>query len=148
MFGYNINTSLLVGLASNAQVYVLITALSFHQAFEGIALGARLYDAGFRPIIDATFALIFALAAPAGIAAGVMMLQTQSINVYGEVFLMTQGTLDACTSGLLLHVAASKLIVEFPRDCMSVENDWKKLFGLYLAVSLGAGFMAFIGEYL
>ena len=49
----------------------LLVALSFHQYFEGIALGARLTDADLGSATDAVFATVFAVAAPVGIGVGV-----------------------------------------------------------------------------
>ena len=150
-FAFNVHSVIIgitTGLALNSQLTVLVIALSFHQFFEGVALGGRLFSAGFQGIYDLAFTLLFAFASPAGMAAGLRVLTTSSLNVNGEVFLLTQGTLDGCTSGLLLHIAASKLLIDFSTDCRAAEDSMVKLGALYLAVSLGAGFMAYIGMYL
>jgi hypothetical protein len=76
------------------------------------------------------------------------MISSDAININSETFLMTQGTLDGITSGLLLHIASSKLLIDFPRDCSAVNDTKIKLFWLYFAVSAGAGMMAYLGRYL
>ena len=141
---------LTTGLSLNEELHTLVIALSFHQCFEGVSLGARLYQAKFGLTYSVLFTAMFALSAPIGISIGVGMMTSNPPNVNGQTFLLTQGTLDGITSGLLLHIAATKLIIDFPLDCLTEEKAGRfiHLSGLYLAISLGAGFMAFIGKYL
>ena len=135
--------------AQDAQFKTLLIALSFHQFFEGVALGARLFAASFRGLYDLSFLAVFSLAAPVGMAVGLGLLRGGSLNANGLSFLMTQGTLDGVTSGLLLHIAAAKLVVDFQRDVTVVSRDsWVRAFGLHVAVSIGAGCMAYLGEFL
>ena len=137
------------GLAQDAQFKTLLIALSFHQFFEGVALGARLFAASFRGLYDLSFLAVFSLAAPVGMAVGLGLLRGGSLNANGLSFLMTQGTLDGVTSGLVLHIAAAKLVVDFQRDVTVVSRDsWVRAFGLHVAVSIGAGCMAYLGEFL
>ena len=137
------------GLAEDRQFKTLLIALSFHQFFEGVALGARLFAASFRGLYDLSFLAVFSLAAPVGMAVGLGLLRGGSLNANGLSFLMTQGTLDGVTSGLLLHIAAAKLVVDFQRDVSVVSRDsWVKAFGLHVAVSIGAGCMAYLGKFL
>jgi zinc transporter 1/2/3 len=138
-----------IGLAQDPQFKTLLIALSFHQFFEGVALGARLFAASFRGLYDLSFLAFFSLAAPVGMAVGVGLLRGGSLNANGGSFLMTQGTLDGVTSGLLLHIAAAKLVVDFQRDVSVVSRDsWVRAFGLHVAVSVGAGCMAYLGKFL
>ncbi len=150
-FSFNVHSviiGLATGLASNDTLKALVIALSVHQLIEGIALGARLFSTDFGAFSDSMFTLMFACAAPAGMAAGVGMLAGSAINANGEAFMMAQGTLDSVTAGLLLHIAASKLIIDFPRDCTAARASTAEVLGLYFAVSIGAGFMAYLGVYL
>jgi zinc transporter 1/2/3 len=137
------------GLAYDAQFKTLLIALSFHQFFEGLALGARLFAAKFRGLYDLSFLAVFSFAAPVGMAIGLGLLHRGSLNSNGLTFLMTQGTLDGVTSGLLLHIAATKMVVDFQRDCtVAGRESLTKVLGLYVAVSAGAGCMAYLGRYL
>jgi len=137
------------GLAYDAQFKTLLIALSFHQFFEGLALGARLFAAKFRGLYDLSFLAVFSFAAPVGMAIGLGLLHRGSLNANGLTFLMTQGTLDGVTSGLLLHIAATKMVVDFQRDCtVAGRESLTKVLGLYVAVSAGAGCMAYLGRYL
>ena len=145
---HSIIIGITIGLSTNNQFEVLVISVSFHQFFEGIALGARLFSASFNSFFDLIFTLFFSLSCPIGIAIGISMISSDAININGESFLMTQGTLDGITSGLLLHIASSKLLIDFPRDCSAVNDTKIKLFWLYFAVSAGAGMMAYLGRYL
>ena len=138
-----------VGVVDDDGLHSLLVALCFHQFFEGIALGARLADAEFSACTSAVLLIIFACSAPLGIAVGIGA--TTSLNTNGVTFLLVQGTFDGVCSGILLYVGMQLLLIDFPRDiktfCSGVDPR-KHLFGLFVGLWIGAGFMAYIGKYL
>jgi len=133
---FNIH-SIIIGITtgSASNIVPLIIALSFHQFFEGIALGARLFLTKHGVFSDFLFALLFTLSSPVGIGLGIAIL-----HLNGPSFLMVQATLDGITSGVLLHISVSKILIDFPNDSLHRVN--------YLALCLGTGLMTFLGKYL
>lgn len=113
---HSIFVGLAVGVVSDEELAGLLVALSFHQFFEGIALGARLCKAPLSLAFRYFLACVFAIAAPAGLAAAVGVMANSVMNTAGETFLLVQGTFDALCSGLLLHVGFSLLLKDFPAD--------------------------------
>ena len=103
------------GIASGEELRALLIALSFHQFFEGVALGARLADANLSHWNEFFLALLFSVSAPIGIAIGIII--TSSVNPEGADYLLWQGTFDAVCSGILLYIGAMLLIKVRARRC-------------------------------
>ena len=146
--------SIFIGLAvgvSNESFDALLTALVFHQLFEGVALGARLADPYTQISMTFSFilALIFSCAAPIGVMMGVVV--TTSIQPNQATFLMTEGFLDAFCAGILLYVGLGMLLIDFQKAteklCVGKYAVTKQLT-LFFAMWIGAGLMAYIGKYL
>jgi solute carrier family 39 (zinc transporter), member 1/2/3 len=141
---------LATGVVAESELRGLLIALVFHQAFEGVALGSRLVDAGMPGWHEVVLSAVFSLAAPLGLAVGVGV--TSSLNVSGETYLLVQGTLDGVCAGILLYLGFTLLAVDFPADmkryCTGARAGAGWQGGMFLALWLGAGGMAFIGKYL
>jgi hypothetical protein len=106
---------LTTGLAGASQLKVLLVALSFHQFFEGVALGARLADASnLSTRLDVILSLVFSVSAPIGIACGIGA--ATRFNTNGEMYLLVQGTLDSVCAGILLYIGFDLLIHDFAAD--------------------------------
>jgi solute carrier family 39 (zinc transporter), member 1/2/3 len=93
-------------VAGDSFYITLFVVIVFHQAFEGLALGARialLPDTG-NPFFPTKFfmALAFALVTPVGMAIGLGVLKTFNGNDANT--LVAMGTLDALSAGILLWV--------------------------------------------
>ena len=157
-FGLTIHSvviGLIVGTANNDVFRVLLVALCFHQFFEGVGLGARLVDVadGMHTRLTVALALVFAVAAPLGIGAGIGVAANPSYNPNGSTFLLTQGTFDSVCAGILLYTGF-QLLGEFTRDldrhCDGplAKYGLLKRCALFVALWGGAGIMAYIGRYL
>ncbi|KAN0055439.1 hypothetical protein ACTA71_008550 [Dictyostelium dimigraforme] len=153
-FGITIHSifiGLTVGVVDDTGLKALLVALSFHQFFEGVALGSRVSDAKLTSHWhEALLASIFSISAPIGIAIGIGVIS--SINVNGETFLFVQGIFDAVCSGILLYIGFNLLLKDFPDDmnksCNGKNHQYLLKMGLFFAIWLGAGLMSFIGKYL
>ncbi|KAM9998871.1 hypothetical protein ACTFIZ_002425 [Dictyostelium cf. discoideum] len=148
---HSIFIGLTVGVVVDTGLKSLLVALSFHQFFEGVALGSRISDAKLTSHWHETLlASIFSISAPIGIGIGIGVVS--SINVNGETFLFVQGIFDAICSGILLYIGFNLLFKDFPDDMNKSCNGKKYQFilkmGLFFAIWLGAGLMSFIGKYL
>ena len=144
--------SVFIGLANGIdgddQLHVLLVALVFHQMFEGIALGSRIADANLPSHWhEVLLTTVFSIAAPLGIAIGIAV--KTGLNPNGETFLLIQGTFDGVCGGILIYIGLVLLLKDFPEDMIKFcgNNNYKKA-GMFGALYLGAGLMAFIGKYL
>ena len=149
---HSVLVGLVLGFASSQRITALLVALVFHQFFEGLALGARLVDAGTSMRHNLIVLTIFAVSAPVGIAVGTAL--RAGINPLSMTYLLTSGILDSMCAGLLLYVGFEFLLVDFPVDVRRVsEHDADntvalKRLGMLVAVWFGAGVMATIGIWL
>eukprot|EP00796_Vickermania_ingenoplastis_P008233 gene8232-5754_t len=115
-------------------VLVLMVALLFHQLFEGLAMGSRLADANFKLSMEFLLTVIFALSAPLGVGVGIAAITASPTSLSGATYVMVSSVLDSICGGILVYLALSLMLVDFPRTC----ND---LLGLFGGLWVGAGFM-------
>ncbi|CBZ30128.1 putative cation transporter [Leishmania mexicana MHOM/GT/2001/U1103] len=153
-FGVSLHSlfvGLTVGMCANAELYTLTCALSFHQFFEGVALGSRLVDAALTLRTEYVFAAVFVLSAPFGAAVGIMCVCEHMINTKGSVYLLTQGILDSVCAGILLYIGFQLLVVDFYADMRSSVQTVRSSRGFLLAMLVafwaGVSIMALIGLY-
>lgn len=153
-FGFTAHSliiGLTVGVVAQAELNALLVALSFHQFFEGVALGARLFDSAFSWTQDLALTLLFALSAPLGISCGIGLMSSGGINTNGETFSLVQGIFDAICAGILLHIGFDLTINEFPKDVDKVaqgRHGAVKAALMHASLWSGACAMAYIGKFL
>ena len=156
-FGVTIHSvfvGLAVGIVSDQELTGLLTALSFHQLFEGLALGSRLSEADFRRSLESILALIFSTSAPVGMAVGIVLIATNGLNANSTTFLLVQGVFDGFCAGILLFLGFGLLFNDFPSDMVKhcdrscVSYPALRRAGMFTCLWIGAGVMAFIGKYL
>ena len=118
--------SLVIGftlaLASGADFESLVTAISFHQLFEGLSLGIRI--AALPPPTDSqrsslwwlhpVLALLFALTTPAGILSGLVVFGGggghDSAGRAGAGAKIAEGVLCAISAGMLIYAACVEML--------------------------------------
>ena len=114
---------------------------------QGFALGARLASCRFSLFNEAMLALIYSSSAPIGIAIGIGIANSYEPN--STRALITQGTFDSVSAGILLYVAFVQMMAaEFSEDYRKCGRDWLKKSSLYVAMWCGAAVMAVIGKWL
>lgn len=153
-FGVSIHSifvGLAVGIVPNDEVKVLLTALVFHQFFEGMALGSRLAEATYHRLTEIMFALVFAVSAPFGMMIGIVMMSTSGFNDNGTTFLILQGVMDGICAGILMYLGFQLLVHDFmvdtERHVAGVGQRWRR-WAMFGAMWTGAGVMAVIGKWL
>ncbi|EGC31000.1 hypothetical protein DICPUDRAFT_92877 [Dictyostelium purpureum] len=147
---HSVMVGLTVGVADNHTLKALLVALSFHQFFEGVALGSRIADAKLKTHWhEALLTTIFSVSAPIGIAVGISVYQ--SLNVNGSDFLLVSGVLEAVCAGILLYIAGSLLFKDFPVDldkhCSGKKYSFLLKLGLFAGFWVGSGAMAILGKW-
>ena len=144
---HSVIVGITVGVASHSNLVTLVPALTFHQFFEGFALGARLASCHFSVVNEAVLSFIYSTSAPIGIAIGIGIAHSYEPN--STTALITQGTFDSISAGILLYVAFVQMMAyEFTADYKSCGKNWLKNCSLYVAMWTGAAIMAVIGKWL
>lgn len=148
---HSIFIGIALSVATGRTFLVLLLAISFHQTFEGLALGSRI--AAIPPSIFPPsspkpwlMALAYGTTTPLGQAIGLVV-----HNLYdpaGEAGLLMVGIMNAVSSGLLLFAGLVELLAE---DFLS-ERSYGTLKGrrrieACAAVVAGAGLMALVGAW-
>lgn len=148
---HSIFIGIALSVATGRTFLVLLLAISFHQTFEGLALGSRI--AAIPPSIFPPsspkpwlMALAYGTTTPLGQAIGLVV-----HNLYdpaGEAGLLMVGIMNAVSSGLLLFAGLVELLAE---DFLS-ERSYSVLKGrrrieACAAVVAGAGLMALVGAW-
>lgn len=137
-----------ISVSTGPAFVVFLIAISFHQSFEGLALGSRIAAIqfprkSFRPWL---MVLAYGLTTPIGQAIGLIVHKMYDPQSMGG--LLVVGFMNAISSGLLLYAGLVQLLAE---DFLT-EKSYKVLKGkkrlrAYLAVTVGALMMAVVGAF-
>ncbi|KAJ8478213.1 hypothetical protein OPV22_021940 [Ensete ventricosum] len=141
-----ISHSVIIGLSlgvsrSPCTIRPLVAALSFHQFFEGFALGGCISQAQFGHLAAAIMACFFAITTPAGIAAGAGV--ASSFNANSPRALVVEGLLDSVSAGILIYMALVDLIAA---DFLGrrISSSVRLQVASYAALFVGAGSMSIL----
>jgi solute carrier family 39 (zinc transporter), member 1/2/3 len=150
---HSVFVGLAIGLTTDKELKPLLVALVFHQLFEGMSMGSRLADAQFNGGLDVVLALVFSVSAPVGMAAATIAVSVSRDAMAGSGFVTLMGVLDSFCGGILLYLAFTLLLGDFVADmkhyCAEGQpfRVWKKI-GMFLALWIGMGLMALVGNWL
>ncbi len=145
---HSIFIGMALSVATGPAFVALLTAISFHQTFEGLALGARIAAVRYpaRSIRPWLMVLAFGLTTPLGQAAGLAL--HELYDPRSAAGLVIVGFMNAVSSGLLLFAGLVQLLAG---DFLSKES-YNVLHGArrvkaYLTVVGGAALMAAVGAF-
>lgn len=145
---HSIFIGMAISVATGPAFVVFLVAISFHQSFEGLALGSRIAAIQFpkKSIRPWLMVLAYGLTTPIGQAIGLFV--HRMYDPRSMAGLLVVGFMNAISSGLLLYAGLVQLLAE---DFLS-EKSYKVLKGkkrlqAYLAVCLGATMMAIVGAF-
>ncbi|KAK7351273.1 hypothetical protein VNO77_10593 [Canavalia gladiata] len=139
-----VSHSLIIGLSlgvsqSPCVIRPLIAALSFHQFFEGFALGGCISQAQFKASSATVMACFFALTTPVGVGIGTGIASVY--NPHSPGALVVEGVLDSLSAGILVYMALVDLIAaDFLSKRMSC--NFRLQIVSYCMLFLGAGLMS------
>ncbi|KAI5061792.1 hypothetical protein GOP47_0022331 [Adiantum capillus-veneris] len=119
----------------------LLAALTFHQFFEGVALGSCIAQAGFKTRASMLMAFFFSITTPLGIGIGMGIASTYNEN--SPTALIVQGVFDSMSTGILLYMALVDLIAADFLSKRLRTNVHLQLYA-YTALFLGVGAMSVI----
>ncbi|GLT97270.1 hypothetical protein SLE2022_148430 [Rubroshorea leprosula] len=141
-----VSHSVIIGLSlgvssSPCTIRPLIAALSFHQFFEGFALGGCISQAQFKTTSATIMACFFAVTTPAGIGIGTAISSFYNPDSVGA--LIAEGILDCLSAGILVYMALVDLIAaDFLSKRMSC--NFRLQVVSYCMLFLGAGLMSLL----
>ncbi|XP_073275975.1 zinc transporter 4, chloroplastic-like [Primulina huaijiensis] len=141
-----VSHSVIIGLSlgvshSPCTIKPLIGALSFHQFFEGFALGGCISQTRFRTLHSTLMACFFALTTPIGIAVGIGISSIYNSN--SPRALVIEGVVDSVSAGILVYMALVDLIAtDFLSKRMSCNVRLQVLS--YFALFVGATMMSLL----
>ncbi|KAL5113636.1 hypothetical protein ACEQ8H_008475 [Pleosporales sp. CAS-2024a] len=137
-----------LSVATGTSFVVLLVAISFHQTFEGFALGSRISAIRFpsgslKPWL---MALAYGTTTPVGQAIGLAI--HTLYDPASQVGLLTVGFMNAISSGLLLFAGLVELLAEdFLSDESYVTLRGKRRLQACASVVSGAALMALVGAW-
>ncbi|KAJ8555528.1 hypothetical protein K7X08_013024 [Anisodus acutangulus] len=141
-----VSHSIIIGISlgvseSPCTIRPLLVALSFHQFFEGFALGGCISQAQFNSLRSTVMATFFAITTPLGIAIGIGV--ASSYDPHSPRALVVEGILNSISAGILVYMALVDLIAaDFLSKRMSCNTRLQVVS--YFALFLGAGLMSLL----
>lgn len=140
--------SVIIGIALGASqstktIKPLVAALSFHQFFEGMGLGACISQAEFNARDTTIMVLFFSLTTPTSIAVGIGILRGYREDSTNALIL--QGTLNAASAGILIYMALVDLLATDLSN-PKLQNNLKVLVGANFSLLLGTCCMALLAK--
>lgn len=144
--------SVFVGLSlaiAGEQFITLFVAISFHQFFEGMGLGARFAVAEWPPHLKRMpwyLSGIYSLTTPVGIAAGLGVRHLYSAN--SRESLIVVGVFDGFCSGLLIYSSLVELMArDFMYDTRLTSSSNRRYVLAYFMFICGTVMMAVVGKW-
>ncbi|KAF4505487.1 hypothetical protein G6O67_007431 [Ophiocordyceps sinensis] len=137
-----------VSVATGPAFVVFLVAISFHQSFEGLALGSRIAAIqfprnSFRPWL---MVLAYGVTTPLGQAIGLVVHKMYDPASMGG--LLVVGFMNAVSSGLLLYAGLVQLLAEdFLTEKSYAILKGRKRLHAFLAVVGGTVLMALVGAF-
>jgi zinc transporter ZupT len=148
---HSIFIGMAVSVATGTEFIVLLIAISFHQTFEGLALGSRI-SALIPSLFDASspkpwlMALAYGMTTPIGQAIGLWM--HELYDPASMTGLLMVGITNAISSGLLLFAGLVQLLSEdFLSDRSYEVLKGRRRIEACISVALGGALMAFVGAF-
>ncbi|KAL2133276.1 hypothetical protein VTI74DRAFT_2619 [Chaetomium olivicolor] len=137
-----------LSVATGPTFAVFLIAISFHQSFEGLALGTRIAALHFPRSSPRPWLMVLAFGATTPIGQAIGMFVHRFYDPMSQTGLLMVGFMNAISSGLLLFAGLVQLLAE---DFLT-EKSYKTLKGkrrvhAFLAVIGGAGLMAAVGAF-
>lgn len=135
-----------LGLQPERQWIPLITAISFHQFFEGFAVGQVVLEAKFTVLKKSLMILFYSLTTSIGIAIGIGTYMSETYDGNSEGANITIGVLNSICGGLLLFMGMCIFWVEWFVNNEELHRKGALMPSLgFFGILVGMGIMSIIG---
>ncbi|SPO23858.1 related to ZRT2 - Zinc transporter II [Ustilago trichophora] len=126
-----------LGVATGSGFVALLIAITFHQLFEGLALGSRLSLLTWKSTAyKMVMGTLFVLTTPLGVAIGIGV--RKSFNGNSPATLMTLGTFHALSAGILLYTALVELLSgDFIHNKQMQKSSLARCIAAVVALTIG-----------
>ncbi|ORX75485.1 Zinc/iron permease [Basidiobolus meristosporus CBS 931.73] len=144
---HSVPIGITLGVTTGDQFKTLLAALIFHQMFEGIGLGARIYELDSRKLmVPLLNGLAYAFMAPFGAFIGILIRNSYKAN--DPHTLIVEGVFNAISGGILIYMALVNLIsMDFTfSPQFKAEKRLRKIV-YFIAMYAGAICMSIIGTW-
>ncbi|KAF0700543.1 Aste57867_8950 [Aphanomyces stellatus] len=133
-----------LGVATGSSFNTLWIAITFHQFFEGVAVGSSALSA-FTTLRSSIYtALAYSLTTPLGMALGVAI--NSSYSDTSTMSLWVRGIMDAITGGILVYTGLVELLTyQYTINADFHDKSLSMRACTYACLCLGASAMALIG---
>lgn len=145
---HSVIIGLTLGSAAADDFNILYPVIVFHQAFEGLGIGARLSAIPFPKKLSWMpwwLVIAYGVTTPIAIAAGLGVRMSYNPNSFTAS--VVSGVLDSLSAGILLYTGFVELLA---RDLLfnpGRTNDDKQLAWMVVSVFLGVIIMAMLGKW-
>ncbi len=136
-----------LGVATGSGFTALLVAITFHQLFEGLALGSRLSLLSWRSTgYKALMGTGYVLTTPVGVAIGIGV--RKSFNGNNAATLIVLGTFHAVSAGILLYTALVELLSgDFIHNKQMQKNSLARCIAAVTALTVGAMAMSVLAKW-
>ncbi|KAJ2866476.1 hypothetical protein GGH94_001517 [Coemansia aciculifera] len=145
---HSVIVGMTLAVTGGTEFKTLLAAISFHQFFEGMALGTRISELQFmrRPLLLGLLnALVFALTTPLGQTIGIGIRQSFAPRSPSSLIIM--GVLDSLSAGILMYSAIVNLLVEEFAAPEFRAYSRKARIACFVAMYAGCAGMSIIGKW-
>jgi zinc transporter 1/2/3 len=137
-----------ISVATGTPFVVFLVAISFHQSFEGLALGSRIAAINFSKSSPKPWLMVLAYGTTTPIGQAIGLLVQSSYDPHSETGLLMVGIMNAISSGLLLFAGLVQLLAEdFLSDKSYDVLKGRRRWHAFMAVIGGATLMALVGAW-
>lgn len=144
---HSIIIGITLGVTGGSEFVGLLAAISFHQFFEGFALGTVAVDSNFRSLGMPIFlGVIYSLTTPLGQAIGIALSSNYMSN--SSASLLSQGILEAISGGILIYDGLVNLLTPSVTGNVQVSKlSVLRRIPVHVSLFLGSAAMAIIGKW-
>lgn len=137
-----------ISVATGTPFVVFLIAISFHQSFEGLALGSRIAAINFPKSSPKPWLMVLAYGTTTPIGQAIGLIVQRSYDPHSEAGLLMVGIMNAVSSGLLVFAGLVQLLAEdFLSDKSYEILKGSRRWHAFIAVIGGATLMALVGAW-